>query len=80
LIKAVTYSKNLTLKEKISVLDPNRKKNIEMILKVVKKSNDEIRMDIFECSKMNDEYVDTLINALPKQEEVNLVNKVKEID
>ncbi len=80
MIKAVTYSKNLTLKEKISVLDPNRKKNIEMILKVVKKSNDEIRMDIFECSKMNDEYVDTLINALPKQEEVNLVNKVKEID
>ena len=80
MIKAVTYSKNLTLKEKISVLDPNRKKNIEMILKVVKKSNDEIRMDIFECSKLNDEYVDTLINALPKQEEVNLVNKVKEID
>ena len=36
-----------------------------MMLKVLKKSNDQICNDIFEC-KLDDNYVDTLLNTLPK--------------
>ena len=62
------------------MIDPQRKKNIEMILKILKKSNDQICTDVFQCSRMTEDYIDTLINALPRPEEIKAVNNVKEKD